>query len=577
MKSKESEYKELFLIEAKDSIEQLDSLFVNLEKDHSNDSAINSIFRITHTMKGNAMGMGFESIATLSHTMEDVMIAIRSKQITLSKELFEILFKANDKLGALVKALETDEKVSYLGIKSRLSIFLKNELEKLDTGGEAKPKDLEDDLNLSVPEEEMAEEEHVNVSEISSQISFSDVIQIPVKKMDDLLNQVGQLIIERDRLMATSQNLGIRSSEFEGLQRITSNLQYSIMNARMVQVGFLFNKFHRILRDAAIIESKSVDLTLKGTDIEVDRNILKILSDSLIHLVRNSVSHGIESAEIRKERKKPAVGSVTLDARYERDSVYISVKDDGAGIDPEKIRKKIIDTGLASAQAVKGLSDQEVLRFIFESGFSNSEKVNELSGRGVGMDVVKRAVESIGGQVTIDTQLGKGTTISLLVPSSLALKGALLFEVDHQEYAIALSYMEAVVSIKKKDIYKLSGGLMARFKEEAISIVFLKDILELENLSIVANQGTLHQTYDELEDDEAVFDLIIVSYADRMTGIVVDKLLLQKEIIEKSLAKPLNKIKLLSGITILGNGNVCPVVDVAVISDMLHKQTLKAQ
>ena len=575
MKSKESEYKELFLIEAKDSIEQLDSLFVNLEKDHSNGNAINSIFRITHTMKGNAMGMGFESVAGLAHTMEDVMIAIRSKQITLSKELFEVLFKANDKLAALVKALETGEKISYLGIKTRLSIFLKNELENSKSrSGETDLKTQDEDIPQSGEGEEP---EITSVPEMSSQISFSDVIQIPVKKMDDLLNQVGQLIIERDRLMATSQNLGTRSSEFEGLQRITSNLQYSIMNARMVQVGFLFNKFHRILRDAAIIESKNVDLTLKGTEIEVDRNILKILSDSLIHLVRNSVSHGIESESIRKEQNKPRAGSVTLDARYERDSVYISVRDDGAGIDPEKIRKKIIEMGLVSAQAAKGLPDQEVLRFIFESGFSNSEKVNELSGRGVGMDVVKRAVESIGGQVTIDTELGKGTTISLLVPSSLALKGALLFEVDHQEYAIALSYMEAVVSVKKKDIYKLSGGLMSRFKDEAISIVFLKDILELEQLAQIGNQGILHRTFDEIEDDESIFDLIIVSYADRMTGIVVDKLLLQKEIIEKSLSKPLNKIKLLSGITILGNGNVCPVIDVAVVSDVLHKQTLKAR
>jgi two-component system, chemotaxis family, sensor kinase CheA len=579
LKSKESEYKELFLIEAKDSIEQLDSLFVNLERDHANGNAINSIFRITHTMKGNAMGMGFDSIAALAHTMEDVMIAIRSKQITLSTELFEVLFKANDKLGALVKALETDENVSYWGIKSRLSIFLKNELEKV---GQSVPQSTSEteDATESTEEVEITddeEDEKSDGSEISSQISFSDVIQIPVKKMDDLLNQVGQLIIERDRLMAASQNLGIRSSEFESLQRITSNLQYSIMNARMVQVGFLFNKFHRILRDAAIIESKNVNLALKGTEIEVDRNILKILSDSLIHLVRNSVSHGIESAEIRKERKKPAVGTVILDARYERDSVYISVKDDGAGIDPDKIRKKIINTGLVSAQAAKGLSDQEVLRFIFESGFSNADKVNELSGRGVGMDVVKRAVESIGGQVTIDTKLGLGTTISLLVPSSLALKGALLFEVGGQEFAIALSYMEAVVSIKKRDIYKLSGGLMARFKEEAISIVFLTDILEMHQLSEVSRQGVFHHTYDSIEDDENVFDLIVVSYADRMTGIVVDKLLLQKEIIEKSLSKPLNKIKLLSGITILGNGNVCPVIDVAVISDIIHKQTLKAQ
>ncbi len=563
MKSKESEYKELFLIEAKDQIEELDKLFVELEKDQSNQDAIDGIFRITHTLKGNAMGLGLDGVSELSHAMEDVMIAIRNKQITLSKKLFEILFRANDKLTQVVRALETNQKVSYLGIKTSLSIFLKNELDK---GAPAAPKEEEIDH----------QEEETTKQEGQAQVMFSDVIQIPVKKMDDLLNEVGQLIIERDRLIAFSQEIGLATAEFERLKRISSNLQYSIMNARMIQVGFLFNKFHRVVRDAAAIEVKNVALVLKGTEIEIDRNVLKVISDSLVHLVRNAVSHGIEPEAKRVENGKPPEGSITLDARYERDRVIIVVKDDGAGIDHEVIRKKIVQKGMVADAVAKDLTKDEVLRYIFESGFSNSDKVNEISGRGVGMDVVKKAVESIGGQVRIETEVGTGTTVNLHVPSSLALKGTLLFDVGGQEYAMALSYTEAVVTIARSEIYKLSGGLMAKYQDEAISIVFLKDILEMKSLDELGQRGSLQKSF-ELSTDDDLFNVIIVSYMGQTTGVIVDKVLQQKEIIEKPLAKPINKTKLLSGTTILGSGNVCPVIDIAALTDLIHLKVLQSK
>ncbi|MEQ9307481.1 MAG: ATP-binding protein, partial [Marinoscillum sp.] len=487
MKSKESEYRELFLVEAKDNIEQLDKLFVDLEKDHKNQNAINEIFRITHTLKGNAMGLGIDSVADLSHVMEDVMISVKSERILMNDSLFKLLFRANDKLGDLVSAIETGEKVSFLGIKTSLAIFLKNELNK------GQPQESEpQDVTSKAPEAAQPEEDIDEDNGHSTQISFSDVIQIPVKKMDDLLSEVGQLIIERDRLIAFSNEMGLKTGEFDRLQRISSNLQYSIMNARMVQVGFLFNKFHRVLRDAASIEGKKANLILKGTDTEIDRNILKLISDSLVHLVRNALSHGIESESDRKKHKKPLEGQVTLDARYERDRVVIIVKDDGKGIDHEVIKRKIVEKGMATPDMVKAMSKDEVLSYIFESGFSNAEKVNELSGRGVGMDVVKKAVESIAGQVKLETEVDKGTTVYLHVPASLALKGSLLFEVDKQEYALALSYTEAVVSIPKKEINKISGGLMGTFQEEAISIIFLKDIIRLNSLTEVSARGALH-------------------------------------------------------------------------------------
>lgn len=571
MKSKEEEYKALFLADALQNFEELNKHFIVLEKKHSDKQAINSIFRIVHTLKGNAMGMGYEAIANLTHVMEDLMGEIKENRIELDSDLFASLFRAADKLGDLIKALETGAKVSYLGIRTKLEVLLKNRKE--DPAPEAEETSVAEPESVSEPVAPVQQEEDVEVEEADpDEITFADVIQIPVRKMDELMTLVGQLIIEKDRLIAENRSLD-RRSQFEGLQRISSNLQYSVMNARMVQMGFLFNKFHRIVRDAAVIEGKDVSLELKGTNIEIDRNVLKAMGDSLIHLVRNAVSHGVEMPKDRSAKGKPKTGTITLDASYEKDYVQITISDDGQGIDAEAIRKKLVEKQLMNEQTAKTLSEDDVIRQIFQPGFSNAAKVTEISGRGVGMDVVKKAVESVGGQVIIDTEINKGTTIKLLLPSSLALKGALLFELADQTYAIALSYTEAVLSLKKTDIHKLGNTLMTKYQEETIPIVFLSDLISLKKLSDVTAAGILHRSYKETDDDQQL-DMIVVSFAGKLTGIVVDRLLYQKEIIEKPLAKPLDKTKLLSGTTILGNGKVCPVIDIAALTEILFKSSI---
>ncbi|WP_456458751.1 chemotaxis protein CheA [Reichenbachiella sp.] len=587
MKSKEEEYKELFHAEALENFEELNRLFTDLENDHTEFNAINSIFRIVHTLKGNAMGMGFDDIAALTHVMEDVMGSVQQGTMSLNKDLFDSLFKANDKLGALIDALKTGQRVSYLGIKTKLFVLLEKHQKVADTKadqdtkgpeptGEANPAPVAEETNK---EELDSQQEEVlvptgdtskNPQAMKSEITFTDVIQIPVKKMDELMTMVGQLIIERDRLITLNSVDGKRTTEFEGLQRITSDLQYGVMNARMVTVGFLFNKFHRIVRDVASIENKNVGLVLQGTECEIDRNILKIMSDAMIHLVRNAVSHGIEKSEARKAKGKPDKGTIILSAHYEKDNVVIEVADDGNGIDANIIRRKIVEKGLASKELAQHLSDEEVIMYIFEPGFSNAEKITEISGRGVGMDVVKKAAESIGGQINVDTEVGMGTTIKLNLPSSMALKGALLFALEEQEYAVALSYTEAVISLAKSEIHLITDGLMAQYLDQTIPIIFLKDIINLENLADCQKEGVLHQSFEEIEDD-AKLDVIVLSYAGKLLGVVVDRLLQQKEIIEKSMVRPLEKTKLLSGTTILGNGKVCLVIDVTTISDLMFK------
>tara|TARA_B110000211_G_C14074051_1_gene551205 strand:- start:927 stop:2792 length:1866 start_codon:yes stop_codon:yes gene_type:complete len=617
--SKEAEYKEIFHAEAIESQEELNRLFTDLEKDHSSKRSIDAIFRITHTLKGNALGMGFKEIAAMAHVLEDVFGEIREGNLVLNGDIFGDLYKGLDTLSALIDALKSGEKVKYLGVKAKVSVILrqlkeekakesenkveekplkkttgkktplkketvkktpvskenpKNEVTEIDSDAVTEDTPLEAEVIEDTPLEAEVVEEVINNA--PPKIAFSDLIQVPVRKLDDLMNLVGELVIERDRIMQLSNDrsdkVGENRLDFSRFVRVTSDLQYSVMDVRLVQVSFLFNKFHRVVRDAASSENKKVSLELEGTETEIDRNVLSIISDSMIHLIRNCVGHGIEKPEDRKKSGKSEDGTITLKARNENDNVIIEIVDDGGGINPKIIAKKAIQKGLTTPDLIKQMTDKDIVMFIFEPGFSSMEQVTAISGRGVGMDVVKKSIDSIGGTVEVDSVVGKGTVIKLGLPSSMAVKGTLLFELGNQEYAIPLAYTEAVVSFRKNDLHKVSSGLMATYLKKTISIVFLHDLFELNDEYEVYEGSSYHQSYDSWPEDKQL-DVVVVSHNGRDVGFVVDKLLQQKEIVEKPLMKPVDQVKLISGVTILGNGNVCLVLNVLSIVQHIFSPT----
>jgi two-component system chemotaxis sensor kinase CheA len=591
----EEEYIEMFRAEAHENHEDLNRFLTELEADPSDHQCIDAIFRITHTLKGNAMGLGLTPIAELSHVLEDIFGEVKKGTVRLDTGLFSNLYKAADKLGELVLALKTGEKVPYKGIRTKLAVHLKKSLEAQEVQGsqpvnnesfneELVPQEMPKDTEVDVQEKESFQKPEIvdsgpveilqEVSDEESEIqqsgiSFSDNVNVSVKKLDSLLNLVGELLIEKDSLMSKSIERGFGGSDFARLHRITSDLQYGVMGVRLVQVGFMFNKFHRILRDVATIEGKEVRLELEGTEIEIDRNIMKILSDSMVHIVRNSVSHGIEKPEQRKAKGKTEKGVVKLKASNEKDTVFIEISDDGAGINADVIIKKAIDKGLTTADIAQQMSKEEKIMFIFEPGFSNADVITEVSGRGVGMDVVKRATESVGGHVSVVSDVGKGSTIKLALPSSMALKGALLFQMKDQEFAMPLAYSEAVVSLYKKDIHKITNGLMSKYLNKSMFILYLEDLFDKGDDKDA--EIDFHNGYDK-SDPEEKLDVLIISYEGAYVGFVVDKLLQQKEIVEKTLSKPLDENHLFSGATILGNGQVCLVMNVpGIVKQVLRK------
>jgi two-component system, chemotaxis family, sensor kinase CheA len=564
---KDNEYREIFLAEALENYTEMNRLLTVLEKNVNDARAVQAIFRITHTLKGNATGMGYEKIAEMAHVMEDFFGEVRDGRLALGSEIFSSVFKAADVLGELIDAIKTPKEVKYRGIKAKLEVLIKNAKQDSPQVDEAAKSALEELLSSSQSPENTEDEPQEGET---TNVSFSDLVQVPVKKLDNLLNLVGELVIERDRIIANSAHTH-SSNEYSRLNRISSDLQYSVMDVRLVQVGFLFNKFHRIVRDASAKEGKQVSLKLEGSETEIDRNILQVISDSLIHLIRNSVGHGVEKPDVRTQNGKPVEGTVTLSASSESDTVLIRIKDDGAGIDPKRIRQKAVQKGIISEQDASQMSDKDLIMLIFEPGFSTMDQVTAISGRGVGMDVVKKALDSIGGTIQVDTMMGEGSIFTLSLPSSMAVKSTLLFDLDNQTYAIPLSYTESVISIYKSDIHKAANGLITVHLGKTIHIVFLGDLFAQSQ----GNKKVNYNSFDQLHPEQKL-EIVVVSFNGRRIGFIVDKLLQQKEIVEKPLRKPFDSISFLSGVTILGNGNVCLALSIpGILNVILSNQASK--
>ncbi len=537
MKSREQEYKEIFLAEALEYYDALNRHISELERKPQDDQVLAEIFRLLHNLKANAKAIGYLQISDISHKLETAFSLIRNKELTFSDEVVAVLFDGIDMLGELITNIDNEN------YGSPDPVLLRN----LDI--------IVD--NLSDSTIELTKVQKYNTSR---NLSLSDLIYIQIKKLDHLMNLVGELMIDRDRIISISRD--INNDELKSvsshLYRITEDLQYSVMDARLVSVGSLFNKFPRIVRDIANAEKKDVDLVLTGQDIQIDRNILQIITDSLLHLVRNAITHGIERPEEREKAGKSQVGQLALTARNDRDTVIIKLIDDGKGIDLKQVKQAAVDRKFVSAVVVNDMPETEVLSYLFEPGFSLAKEVTEFSGRGVGLDVVKNAIDAIGGRISIDSVKGKGTTFTLQLPTSIAVKGALLFEVDNIYYAIPLIHTDSVIALDTDELHEVGDVLVAEIKGETVTIVYLNELLN-EDLSLM-NLG------DKTKLKGHVQNIIIVSYNNRKLGLIVDKFYRQQDIVVKPLSKPLDEIDIYGGVTLLGTGKVCLVLDVPAIT-----------
>lgn len=378
-------------------------------------------------------------------------------------------------------------------------------------------------------------------------------VRVDIEKLDSLMNLVSELIIAKNSLVSitangnggdTSANSAF-NEQIEYLESVTTNLHESVMKVRMVPIESVVQKFPRMIRDLQKKLDKKMELYMSGEETELDRTVVDEIGDPLMHLLRNAADHGLESAEVRKERGKPEVGSIHLDAYQDGNNVIIEVSDDGGGIDVKAVKEKAISRGIITPEQAESMSDKDIIDLLFLPSFSTSEKVTDVSGRGVGLDVVKSKIEALSGEVDVKTKYGEGSTWSIRLPLTLAIIQALMVVVGTEKYAISLGSIETIENITKEDIKYVQAKEVINLRGTVIPLIRLDAMLDIKK---------------EKENDDNLV-VVIVRKGDKQAGLVVDELIGQQEIVIKSLGKYISKCKFISGATILGDGEVALILD----------------
>ncbi|MCR5175926.1 MAG: chemotaxis protein CheA [Anaerovibrio sp.] len=377
-------------------------------------------------------------------------------------------------------------------------------------------------------------------------------VRVDIEKLDTLMNLVGELVTNKVRLeqIGMTHRLTELTETLEQMDRVTTDLQSVVMKVRMVPVSQVFNRFPRMVRDLAKELDKDINLTIEGEDTELDRTVIDEIGDPLMHLLRNSLDHGVEHPDEREAKGKPRTGEVGLIARHEGNNVVIMVTDDGSGINADKIRNKAVEKGMVSREEADALPDADAVRLIFLPGFSTAETITDVSGRGVGMDVVRSKIESLGGHVDVETKIDEGSVFKIKLPLTLAIIQAMLVKVQDEMYAIPLGSIDSTINITPDDIKTVQNKEVIVLRGQIIPIARLGEVLSVPK--------------GEENDDGDIF-VVVVHVGDHKIGIVVDNLIGQQEIVIKTLGKLLSGLKMLAGATVLGDGHVAMILDVSAL------------
>ena len=617
-----------FIQETIEILESLDKDLVILEETPNDTELLNRIFRSIHTVKGTSGFLGFERLTSVAHKTEDILNKLRKEDIKLTHRLMDLILIGVDGVKVLFGEIQEDgtEKAEIEETVMRLEQGLMEESLKQSLGEEESGIVPVPDLKVSEPpstpqespaekapvKEETPKEAPKMLGELlveKNLVSEQDIleaskeqkklgeilveknllekeqldavlaeqreaqaknfknktegqtIRVDVDRLDNLLNQVGELVFERNRLIDMVKKLSSGDgSEGHGqlgdklgaisddLNFITGQLQMSVLKMRMIPIGRVFNKFPRVVRDLSRKIEKEVELIISGEETELDKSVIEELGDPLTHIVRNSIDHGLETPEEREALGKPRKGRIWLTASQEGSFIIISIKDDGRGINLEAVKKKALEKGIVSADKLKTLTNSEIINFIFAPGFSTAKVVTDVSGRGVGMDVVRTNIKKINGSIDVKSVPGQGTEMILKLPLTLAIIQSLLVTVGQERFAIPLAVVVETLKINKSEIKTIERQEVLKLRNEVLSLLRMADFYKVE-------------TSKELENPY----IVIVKAAERKLGLIVDTLLGQEEIVIKPLGELLKDTKGISGATIMGDGLVTLIVDIATL------------
>lgn len=539
-----------FLVETNEIIENLDHDLVELESNQNDLELLNKIFRGAHTMKGSSSFLGFNKLAELTHHAEDILNKLRKGEMVVTREIMDTLLEFVDKTKQIISDIENGtDNTDCTSVIEDLKLASEGKLtSKTKNTSAAQPAAAPAPKPQAAPKQEAPKVVH-------QATPVEQTIRVDVSRLDSLVNLVGELVLSRNML---SQIAGELENKFENEYLVeqllvatnsigmnTTELQLAIMKTRMIAIGKVFNKFPRVVRDIARDTGKEIELIISGEETELDKQVIESIGDPLLHMIRNSCDHGVETPDVRLAKGKPRMGTVNLSAYHEGNHVVIEIKDDGAGMDPNKLKRKAIEKGVITVDEANSMDDKQAFALIFKPGFSTAEKITNISGRGVGMDVVRTNIEKLNGIITIDSKIDEGSTFYLKLPLTLAIIQALLVEVAGETFAIPLASVVETVRITNEEIHSFEGREVLKLRDRVLSLIRLDEAFAL----------------DELEQDEIY--VVVVALAEKQLGFIVDKLIGQEEIVIKSLGDYLGGNPGIAGATITGDGRVRLILDVA--------------
>jgi two-component system chemotaxis sensor kinase CheA len=569
-----------FIDEALAHISLVEDLLLRLEQGEYSDNAINEIFRAVHSIKGAAGLFNFAHIAQVAHTMETLFGAIREKNVPLSSSIIDAVFSSIDLLKEMIRNFEDSDSYNIDEHVRILESFLIHPIESAKEP-EGNLWDLWDKIASEevqeIPEDVDSREE-VGAKYQGSEFEKIDTldgkkykdnagkeesIRVSVGVLNELLNLAGEMVLRRNQLLRLVESGAARTEELQsvakGIDLVTTALQERVMKARMQPVSNLFNRFPRIVRELSRKLGKEIDLRIEGAQVELDKSIIEALSDPLIHIVRNSIDHGIEPAHVREEQKKPYLGTVVLRAYHEAGKVIIEVEDDGIGIEPEKISAKALSRGIVTEQQLAVMSEREIIHLIMRPGFSTADHVTELSGRGVGMDVVKTNIEKLGGKIDVLSTPGIGSVFRLALPLTLAIIPALIVRSRDFTAAIPQANLHELVLLQpddeKRRIELVHGYPVLRLRDRLLPLLRLTDITGDTQPGL--NTGT-----DEyFQDREKNYQIVVLKCGDQIFALEVDQVYDHEEILVKPLPPILQDSSFYLGSTVLGDGRIAFILD----------------
>lgn len=564
---KDPAFLQRFVVESEELLQAIDEDLITLETSPKDEELLNRIFRAMHTIKGTAGFLALDPVVSVAHGAEEVLANLRRGRLQLTKRIMDALLAARDQMGRMLRDIragglkqysldpllaelqdaQKEEGVQALSARSSMAA-------PTESTTTATSPAVAVEAPLTAAQQSGAATAANNQAAVARQDSHS--MRVDVRKLDELLNLTGELVLERNRLLQLAKQISTGTSDGRGadsplmqsaarLSFITEELQTAGLRTRMVPIQTVFARFPRLVRDLAASLHKEVELQVHGQETEIDKTMVELISDPLVHLVRNSLDHGIELPSDRERVGKPRVGKITLQAIQDGDQILISVADDGAGIDPGRVVAKAIEKGMITPERASSLNKREALELIFLPGFSTVDKATNLSGRGVGMDVVRSNLKKLNGSIEVDSEPGECTVIRLRLPLTLAVLPVLLVEVAEETYALPLRSIVETLRFVPGNVHRFEGREVVCLRSEMLPLVRLEKLLSSQGRGVDQENKKL------------------MALGETQVALLVDRLLGQESTVVKPLTCALNQCAGIAGATLGGDGRVRLVLDPA--------------